>query len=652
MIPPRYFVDEPTLASLWMAWRWRRRERDRGDVTVIDSCPGGLRGRGVRLWARVLGLRLTEAQFFLGDLRDDLGENLFRSARRSSAQIAWRGATAIVSANPFLRDTNQRFGRETIRLTMIKRVWPAAERVAWVLGVARALTRESGGVARVVVKQPGHIPLSLFADALVATEVQGWGAARMRLYAVVVALDGWRRLWSRRPQAGPPSSTPGPTKAGSVLVLQEDSLGLDRSERQQPHWIHGGAAPPVVVWRSQGDVPAPDVRAALTASKVDILGQTDIDQAASVGANSALGCELTTRAREAFRIALSANTVHSLALSGVGKLALQARTAAGICRHHGISVFLCGENYLLDAAAVQLIAPEVGVTTVSYQYSNISFLSPAMMCTADLMLLFSPMYSRHWESDGIGPKGWGVLGYPYDSAFDIVRDRAAALRASLAARGAQFVLSYFDESVQTGKWGAVHERAHTEDIDRLADAVCTDPTLAVIIKTQFSRNSPGQLRAESARVSQARATGRFVELCRGSRRNQVFPAEAALASDVTIGHAIGGTAALESAAAGCRSVVINPHDWWGSWDDRLAGLSVVFGSMEETLLTVQALRTGVESAQRLGQWDAVLDEFVAIRDGRAAVRLRELVTGLAKGLSETEAMHNAGIVPVPRERVA
>lgn len=626
----RWFVDRPTLESCWALARAQRRQGSRGlEVSSLEPWPGGVRGRWLRGWSRLLGLQITDARFFLGHLRDAEGENLFRSVRRASARVAWAAMTEVVATTPGLAAVNTDLGRDTVRLNLIKRAWPATEQAMRVVGVAQALARADGAQAMVICEDPRYIPVTALAGG--DARVVAWGRWRAWVYAKLAALH----LWSQtRPSRSVTADTPRAT-GKAVLVIQEDDLGTARDERCQPHWVDAGDPVPVVVWPAAGSVPpAPEVAAQLAAHGVTVLSPADLTRASR--AQSAEARALVATARRAGRLALTAPTVTSLAWTGVGKLSLRAAMAAELCIRHRIGAFLSGESYLLDAAAVQLVAPRLQIRTVSYQYSNISFLSPAMMNTADLMLLFSPAYAPHWRHEGIGAQSTATLGYPYDGVADAVRPRARALREALMAHGAHFVIAYFDESVQDSRWGVVHRSEHLHDIEQLATAVLDDSTLGVIVKTQFARNTPERMSAASPVLREARATGRFVELCRGRHRNVVFPAEAALAADLTIGHAIGGTAIVESAVVGARSVIVNPYAWWGTWDAWYEDAGLVLPSVAAVLAALRSLRAGEPAAQRLGDWTPVLDRFVGIRDGRAPARLRRVVKGALAGMSVQE----------------
>ena len=151
------------------------------------------------------------------------------------------------------------------------------------------------------------------------------------------------------------------------------------------------------------------------------------------------------------------------------------------------------------------------------------------------------------------------------------------------------------------------------------------------MKSQFTRNSPSRMFGGRAELEAARASGRYVELCHGLHRNVAFPAEAALASDIAVGHAIGGTAVLEAALAGRRSLMLNPYAWWGSWDDLYGRADIVYPSLAAALEAIAALRAGDPARQGLGDWSAILPLFDPYRDGRSAARLRGLLECIVAG---------------------
>jgi hypothetical protein len=150
----------------------------------------------------------------------------------------------------------------------------------------------------------------------------------------------------------------------------------------------------------------------------------------------------------------------------------------------------------------------------------------------------------------------------------------------------------------------------------------------VVIKSQFRRNTPSELYRDCEELIAARKSGRYVELANGSPRNTVFPAEAAMASDIVIGHLIGGTAPLEAALAGARVVMLNPYQITGEHYPVYAQANILFPSLDDALKAIAAYRSGCEAMRNLGDWSAILPQFDAYRDGRAGHRMRARLDSL------------------------
>lgn len=630
------YLDRLTLASCLVARRWpiddRRSPRR---VVVLDQIPRGVRGAFCRSWAWVLGLRIEQAVFFAGHLRDDRGESVYRRARRDSALLAFRAAADILTAVPKLAAINTCHGRDTLRLYLAKRIWSDIEAGLCRLWVARTLSRAPQETCRLVLAAPSSFGHRWLVDAVPNTSVRFWKHPRGRTIAAMSALHGLLLLvvtampkpWHRR-QVWVDNNGRRP----GVLSIQEDDLGVDRSVRTQPHWLFPGDTPApfrTYVWQNKENlavtIDAPALRAAgvtpISDTQVRVLVWRNRKQAISRRLlRDALGCLVSA--------STSRRVSESLALAATGKLLLRSRMAVALWRELNIKVFVSGEAYLRDVNAIYLVAPLLGLRTVSYQYSNISLVSPSMMTTSDLMLLFSEMYRRNWTYTGIAPENFSTLGYPYDSAFPLLRAPAERIRAGLADAGARFVICYMDESVQHSRWGQVSAAEHEADLLMLVRALMADPTLGVIVKSQFTRNSPSRMLASHPEFERAKATGRYVEACHGRNRNIMFPAQAALASDIAIGHAIGGTAVLEAALAGRRCLMLNPYQWRGTWDDIYTRGDIVYGSLSLALQAIAEFRAANPRRQALGNWSSILPQFDPYRDGRAAERLRTLLERL------------------------
>jgi hypothetical protein len=275
---------------------------------------------------------------------------------------------------------------------------------------------------------------------------------------------------------------------------------------------------------------------------------------------------------------------------------------------------------------MQLVAAPLGVKTLSYQYSNIPYQTLGLATTADAMVTFAPLYHRRWTWPGVPSPTPVDAGYLYDASFALVRSRAGERRARLRAAGATFVIGVFDESVQEDRYGLVSLDEYESQVETLADRLASDASLGLVLKTQFRRH----LDAPSDRLRRAldrlKATGRAELPAHGHHRNTVFPAEVALSSDITIGFAIGGTASLESALAGGRSLIVNSYGLVTENDALYARADILYPTLPAALDAIDVFRLGGPERARLGDWRDILPEFDPFRDGDAAGRLRALVT--------------------------
>jgi hypothetical protein len=280
---------------------------------------------------------------------------------------------------------------------------------------------------------------------------------------------------------------------------------------------------------------------------------------------------------------------------------------------------------------MQLAAAELGATTISYQYANPPFSSPALMTTADVMVTFAPSFDSLWTRSApraIAPGRFESDGYVFDASFALLTDRARQHEAQLRERGARFIVGYLDESVQDGKYGLIDRDDHRSEVMALMRMLASEPDTGLIVKTQFQRNTPSALYGETDEFATARATGRYLELVRGATRNTVFPAEAALASDLVIGHLVGGTAALESALAGTRTVLIDPYNVRSRHDALYRRANILFPSLALALDAVVRYRRGDAAMRDLGDWSAILPAFDPYRDGRSGHRMRARLEAL------------------------
>jgi hypothetical protein len=117
----------------------------------------------------------------------------------------------------------------------------------------------------------------------------------------------------------------------------------------------------------------------------------------------------------------------------------------------------------------------------------------------------------------------------------------------------------------------------------------------------------------------------------GATRNIVFPAEAALSADITIGHTMGATASLEAALAGSRSILLNPYGFKSDNDLLYAQADIVYETMFDALKAVEGFRNGERKYAGLGDWTPIISSLDPFRDNRSSDRLKDLLIQVCSG---------------------
>lgn len=571
------------------------------------------------------GVEVEEAVFFAGHLRRPEGESVYLASRRLSGVVALEAARLIIEAQPLLKRLNARYQRETLRLFLAKKLVPDIEAVIIRAQVAQALCHTAQ--AKVWLAEPSCFSSGLLAKYLPEVQLYFYPVASSRIVLLLkkIAWDHLRhikRLWG----GGHPitrSQNSGP----SVLMIQEDNIRSDRSLRGQPHWLNVDDSPPafhtyvanlvsfLLVAEDAGKlstaalalVHAPTVRAAWKQRKrlppLRRLGQDG---------RAILRAAVTQR-----------GFAETVALLHASQLFMEAERMGALAAYLNARVFL---THQLSADPIQLVADDLNIKTIAFQYSNLGSLSPLMMTTSDCYVIFSEMYKPLFHYDGIGPKEWVIGGYIYDNVANVVRGRAEAHRTALRNKGAEFVVCYFDESVQHDRWGLISKDDHLAEIHTLAKAVVEDKSLGLVVKSQFMKNSPSQLYPDDNLIQKAKATGRYLELLEGKHRNDIYPVEAALVGDLCISHKFGATAALESAVAGVRTVLLDQYGSNSQWDSIYAQADIECETMEQLLEKLVRYRSGSEIDQFFGDWTNILHNFDPYRDGKATDRLRQEIS--------------------------
>ena len=624
------YLDELSLAATWRLLRVNKLR----NVTVLEPITAR---QG--LWRRLLyvkGIQVDEAIFFAGDLRTDQGEAVSFYASRLANQIALKAAKQIVESEPELYQLDKEYKRNTIRLFIAKQLYMHV--VYWVLRALVVQALNTGGRANVWLKKPDRFDHKLFDEALSDINLcfyptAGVDAIKLaKAWLINIVRDTVKPiLVSLKDRSGcfvPPKSN-----RPSVLMFQENTnIRADRRLRAQPHHWLSLTDPPkefsvYLIETSSFGIAITDAdKLQLSQEGVTVLSTSIFRTAHNTMRNNSTLQRIRNKRRKIIQaVSHARGFAGRFFLLRIASLIGEAEKMAALALFLNAKVFLNREPQHSYSDAIQLVAPELNIATIAYQYSNLGFASTIMMSTADKFLIFADMYKTIYQADGISPHQFLSTGYPFDGVAGFVRDKAGKHRGQLTQAGAKFVVCYFDESVQHDRWGTVSSQDHLGELHILAKLVLDDSTFGVVVKSQYMRNSPSQLYPENDVLRAAKVTGRFLELMEGVHRNEIYPTEAALVADLCISHKFGATAGLESAIIGVRTVLLDVYGVSTLWDNIYAQADIEYKTMGSLIGAIAGLRTGDTANCALGDWSSIIHHFDPYQDGNAANRLHAVV---------------------------
>lgn len=294
-----------------------------------------------------------------------------------------------------------------------------------------------------------------------------------------------------------------------------------------------------------------------------------------------------------------------------------------------IKSFLFYRSDFPSTDAAQLIAKELNLSTNCFQYSNMSSQVPTMLSTADNFLLFSEYYEKFFKTDLIKPKNFIINGYPYNYSSKAFKNEIQKIQNLMIQRGVEYTISYFNESEQVGKWGHTNEKSNIKILEFFSKLLINNKRLGLLLKPQKTGHSLIKY-INNDLIREAYMTGRLIELNEESKSqntfglNTVYPSMAALASDLTIGHVYGGTASLEAALTGTKSVLLSLNNENDEIKDILKTENIVFNSLDE--LEIELKKEIMKNNKKdLGDWKNIIEKFDKYKDSSGVERLNKIL---------------------------
>ena len=249
--------------------------------------------------------------------------------------------------------------------------------------------------------------------------------------------------------------------------------------------------------------------------------------------------------------------------------------------------------------AVQLISEDLKIKTLCIQFSNLGSISPLCIPSCDHFLIFSNMYKNVFKWRDLGPKFFSPIGYSFIQENEFENQFEKKIDKD------HFVISYFNESVQNDKWGLISEEKNIILLEKLATLVINNEKIVLVLKPQFVFNTIKKY--NSSTIKKALETNRFLELSKGTHRNEITPFSVAKISNFCIAHALGATAALELALCKKRVVLLNEEGFVSEFTDSYKKGSIIYNSIDE-ILDLIPMKIIKENSE-IGDWSKIINDF-------------------------------------------
>ena len=410
----------------------------------------------------------------------------------------------------------------------------------------------------------------------------------------------------------------------SVFCIQNDTVSLNAKRRSQPHWIEKKNIKDYNTYiLSFGYSKSPQVKDELELKRNNCF---TVDPSVFIAShkvnkeNRVLKLLLKTIKLSNFKFWFSIGYREKYHLLQINKLFLSSYLMSSIAIYLKTKVFIINEPQSIYSDALVLVSDKLCIKTIALQYSNMTLISPLMMSNANIFCIFSDVYKEVFAYKNIRPNRFHVTGYLYNYLRDYLIEDSKKLRTYFENANVDFVISYFDENIQYGKWALYNDSDHIRDIESLANTIINNKKLGIIIKTQFNYNSPAVLYPKNVLIKRAYETGRFIEIKSGRLRNDIYVAQAALASDLCIGHSYGATASLEAAVYGVSSALIAENKVATRLDYLYNQSNIIYDSLESVL------KNAIENKNKsTGDWSKIIHILDSDRNFSAVDNLNELI---------------------------
>ena len=558
-----------------------------------------------------LGFRFKELKFVAGHLNYK-NENVFIKAREIAGKLSIDCSNDIVNSSEIILNLNKEFNEGTIELFISRYLQLNVEK--WIMNilVIQSINKLPNSDFKIFLRKPHIFNEKLISNYFLDLNIHFYSnnfLRNLKIYFLFITskLSTIKFLYYAIIKRSKNSFK---EQQNSVLCIQNDTVSLNRKKRGQPHWIERNNIKDYNTYiLSFGYSSSPQINdeKELKNNNCYIVNPSFfLDSYKANKKNDVLKLIFKTIKKSNFKFWSSNSYQEKYHLLQINKLFLSSYLISSIAIYLKTKVFIINEPQSMFSDALVLVSDKLAIKTIALQYSNMNIISPLMMSNANIFCVFSELYKNVFSYKNIKPDEYLVTGYLYNGLKDYLLEDSLKIKNYFKNLNVDFVISYFDENICIPqKWALYNNSDHENDIEKLASAVIENNKLGIIIKTQFNYNSPTIKYPNNLTIQQAIKTGRLIDIGAGEFRNDIFPAQVALASDLCVGHSYGATASLEAAVYGVKSVLINHYNSSSKWDYLYNQNNITFDSTKILLKTV----SNKSKRNYIGDWNNIIHIF-------------------------------------------
>ena len=572
-----------------------------------------------------LGFSISESKFVAGHI-DYKNENVFLKAREIAGKLSIDCSNDTVNSSETMLKLNKEFNEGTIELFMSRYLQLHVEK--WIMNilVIQSINKLPNSYYKIYLREPHIFNGKLISNYFLDLNINYYSNNFLRnskIYFSFITskLSTIKFLYNAIKRSSKPSIK---EQQNSVLCIQNDTVSLNRKKRSQPHWIEKDNTNnynTYILSFGYSNSPLINDEKELKKNNCYIVNPSVFRNSFKLNKkNEVLKLILNKIKITNFKFWSSNSYQEKYHLLQINKLFLSSYLISSIAIYLKTKVFIINEPQSIYSDSLVLVSDKLSIRTIALQYSNMTLVSPLMMSNANVFCVFSEIYKDIFSYKNIKPDKYLVTGYIYNGLRDYVIQDSVRLRKYFKNANVDFVISYFDENIQYGKWALYDDSDHIRDIESLATTVIKNKKLGIIIKTQFNYNSPTILYPNNKLIKQAYETGRLVEIKSGILRNDIYVTQAALASDLCIGHLYGATASLEAAVYGISSVLIAENKVSTRLDYLYNQTNIIYDSLESVFKNIIEYKNN-----SIGDWSGIIDNFDSGRNFSATNNLNKII---------------------------